>query len=179
MTSTDDILNQIDAALGDPFVSPDAMRCGPAQESAGCTPTVEIVDETTGVPYDGDRWAARQILRRRLVDNHGLTSWDALRAIRAVERGRETRHAHLVRAEAQAVIDEAMEPIRAAMRSAVAAVAPAIESFGRAMQQFAEAARTAAVSTPDDFALAPPQPTRPGDRPAWLSPYGPSARRRP
>lgn len=45
MTSADRILDQIDAALGDPFVSPDAMRCGPAAEGSGYAPTVEIVDE--------------------------------------------------------------------------------------------------------------------------------------
>ncbi|GAA2219504.1 hypothetical protein GCM10010400_76500 [Streptomyces aculeolatus] len=32
MTSTDAILDQIDAALGDGSVSPDAMRCGPAPD---------------------------------------------------------------------------------------------------------------------------------------------------
>jgi hypothetical protein len=37
MTRADDILNQIDAALGDGSVGPDAVRCGPAPEEAGGT----------------------------------------------------------------------------------------------------------------------------------------------
>ncbi|WP_407563348.1 hypothetical protein [Streptomyces sp. 184] len=53
MTSTDDILNQIDAALGDPFVSVDAMRSG----AAGGGGTAALIDD-----FDAD--AARRARRQ-------------------------------------------------------------------------------------------------------------------
>lgn len=52
MTAADDILNQIDRALGDTGVGPDAMRCAPADDDPtepqgirGFTPTLRIIDE--------------------------------------------------------------------------------------------------------------------------------------
>lgn len=62
MTSADRILDQIDAALGDPFVSPDAMRCGPAPDDeplrawiAADAPRVWIAPANTP-PTDGATW---------------------------------------------------------------------------------------------------------------------------
>ncbi|MDX3507439.1 hypothetical protein PV755_00630 [Streptomyces caniscabiei] len=115
------------------------------------------------------RLAAREVLTRRLVEQHGLTRFTARRAVIAVEEGRDTPHADLVRAEAAEVVRplvEAFQQIREQLR-------PAVEAWAATWRAFAEHIRRVGFASQDDYALAPPQ-----DRPAWQSPYGPAPRRR-
>jgi hypothetical protein len=119
------------------------------------------------------RLAAREVLTRRLVEHHGLTRFTARRAVVAVEEGRETSHADLVRAEAAEVLRpfvEAFQQIREQLR-------PAAEAWAATWRAFADHIRRSGLTTQDDYALAPPRPS-PKDRPAWQSPYGPAPRRR-
>ncbi|RWZ73361.1 hypothetical protein EQK42_24840, partial [Streptomyces albidoflavus] len=99
------------------------------------------------------------ILTRRLVTNHGLTVEEAITAL-AQRRRRETGpHTHLVVAEANAVLAEALQPIRAAieaLRPMAEAAATAMGDLGRALRQTTPAAQAARR-----------------DRPAWATPYGP------
>lgn len=119
------------------------------------------------------RLAAREVLTRRLVEQHGLTRFTARRAVIAVEEGRDTQHADLVRAEAAEVVRplvEAFHQIREQLR-------PAVEAWAATWRAFAEHIRRVGLASQDDYALAPPRPS-PKDRPAWQSPYGPAPRRR-
>lgn len=113
------------------------------------------------------RLAAREVLTRRLVERHGLTRFTARRAVMAVEQGRDTPHADLVRAEAQAV----MTPFAAAMQQLCERLRPAAEAWAKAMRAAADVVRAAQTARADEYALAP------HDRPAWQSPYGPAPRR--
>ncbi|MBP5890628.1 hypothetical protein [Streptomyces scabiei] len=118
------------------------------------------------------RLAAREVLTRRLVDQHGLTRFTARRAVLAVEEGRDTPHAELVRAEAAEVLRpfvEMMQLLRERLR-------PVVQAWAKAMRAAADAVRAAQNTRPDDYVLAPPP--APSDRPAWQSPYGPPSRRR-
>lgn len=152
---TDDVLTQIDAALDDWSVSGDAMRSSPA-----ATP------QPARLAPDG-RAAGREILIQRLVDRHGFTRPIALEVVSAMEAGRDTPHAELVRAEANAVMRETMGRLREALR-------PMFESWAEAMRRLAESVKVATVDC-DSCGT----PARRHDRPAWQSPYGPARRRRP
>lgn len=115
------------------------------------------------------RLAAREVLTRRLVERHGLTRFTARRAVLAVEQGRDTRHADLVRAEAQAF----MAPWTEAMQQLYQRLRPIAEAWTKAMRAAADAVRAAQNPRGDDYALAPS-----ADRPAWQSPYGPPTKKR-
>lgn len=117
------------------------------------------------------RLAAREILTRHLVEHHGLTRFTARRAVLAVEEGRETRHADLVRAEAQAV----MAPFVEAWEQVRKSLLPVAEAWAKTMRATADAVKAARNARAADFDLAPPPAPR--DRPAWQSPYGPPSRR--
>lgn len=202
MSSADDILNQIDTALYDSTVGPDAMRSRPASEPGprlwiapvgtavggdGWEPIegVTSVDvdvrpdepETTDRPRVALTWEARQLLIDRLVDNHGLSRMAARHAVRTVEQGRDHRYADLVRSEASAIVDEAVQRIRDIMQPAMEAAAAAIRAFGQALKQATRGLQDSEwVDTNGD--PVPPRPRPPSDRPGWQSKYGPAHRRR-
>ncbi|QCX81207.1 hypothetical protein C9F11_38120 [Streptomyces sp. YIM 121038] len=160
MSTADHILGQIDNALHDTTVGPDAMRS---------TPRPAARPQIT--PFR----QARQLLIDRLIDNHGLAPATARPAVLATEQGHASRHADLVRAEARAVMREAAEPIRAALQ-------PALEAAVHAMRAFAEACKrmTDDAGWTDTSSCPAPtaEPRSPHDRPAWQTPYGPAPRRR-
>lgn len=161
---TCDILNQIDETLDD-WTSPDAMRSRPATR-----PPARLSAD------------ARQLLIRRLVDNHGLARMTARHAVLAVEQGRTTVHAELVQAEARAAMNEAMQRIQIAMRPAIEAAAAALQRMAEAVKQVTQGLQSSEwVDTNGDpveppARPRPPLPRRDG-RPAWQSPYGPARRR--
>jgi hypothetical protein len=106
---------------------------------------------------------AALLLIARLVHLRGLTVEEAVAAV-AQRRRRETGpHTHLVLAEANAVLAEALAPMRKlieafqpVVKAAAAAMADLVKTFQPVVQQIA--ARR--------------------DRPAWVTPYGPPPRRR-
>ncbi|WP_328632036.1 hypothetical protein [Streptomyces sp. NBC_00356] len=161
----EDILDQIDQTLDD-WLSPDAMRSRPE-----------------GTPRP-DRLSAdaRQLLIRRLVDNHGLTRMSARHAVLAVEQGRTTVHAELVQTEARAAMDEAMQRIRVAMQPAIEAAAAALQRMAEAVKQVAQSVQGGEWVDTNGDPVEPPERPRPAlprrdGRPAWQTPYGPARRR--
>ncbi|GGZ80332.1 hypothetical protein ACFOOM_07660 [Streptomyces echinoruber] len=153
---TEDVLAQIDRALTDCTVSPDAMRCRPAEEPPAAAPPRPVAVPTAG----------REFLVRRLVDRHGLTRAAALRAVLAAERGTSTEHAEAVQAEVRALAGEMMQRLRDAFR-------PLVASWAAAMQRLVDAAQHLQATA----SKGQPVRRRP-DRPAWQSPYGPPLKRR-
>ncbi|MEU9323235.1 hypothetical protein AB0D91_05385 [Streptomyces canus] len=149
MSTADHILDQIDQALGDSTVGPDAMRSQPAPEPPsgspvfhGTTPTLQIMDEVgewhevQGVVHlDSD-----QTLVNVTVDTTAIVEqFDRL--LRQVDAFAET-------------------------------VAPRVAEAGQAIARGFETLKQAGVC--DDHGL----PLPPRDRPAWQSRYGPARQRR-
>jgi hypothetical protein len=153
---TDHILGQIDSVLDDWDVSNDAMRCAPD------LPPLEkrYVQMSFGVD-------PREILIRRLVEQHGLTRLTARHAVLAVERGGDSERADLVRAEARAVAAELGERIRIAFQPMAQAAVAALKQISESIKKLQQAGIC------DDRG----KPVQPRDRPAWQSPYGPARRR--
>lgn len=152
MRSTD-ILDQIDAALHDDSISPDAMRYAPNAEAP------------PGQPAAGT--SGRSVLVRRLTERHGIDPDDAREAVLAAELGRATEHAAIVRAEARAVMDEALQRLRIAFRPMAESMTETLKQLSQAFEQL-----RASASTIPTAACG-----RRSDRPAWQSPYGPATRR--
>jgi hypothetical protein len=114
------------------------------------------------------RLAAREILTRRLVERHGLTRFTARRVVIAVERGHDTPHADLVRAEAHEVmrpVCEAFSRLREQLRSV-------FEANSGMLRALADSLRRSGLAENQDG-----RRTRRPDRPAWQTPYGPPRRR--
>jgi hypothetical protein len=164
----DDILAQIDHALEDWEVGPDAMRSRPASAATdgpasirGTVPTVQIMDEIgewqeIGVlSVDFDEYTIDQSTITPVAAQTGPTvTWEEIRE-------------PIVRIEAEQ--ERRAQILRAYMQAFTEAAKPAVEAAGRAFAELQQAMRQA----------APPQaPTRRRDRPAWQSPYGPARRRR-
>ncbi|MGN7139045.1 hypothetical protein [Streptomyces pseudogriseolus] len=164
MSSSEEILGQIDRALSDHTVSPDAMRCTPEPQPAPMPP-VPVV------PFTGGRMAARDAVVRRLVDDHGLTPDDALASVHAVLTGRPTEHQHLVTAAARAVAAELAQRIGQLFDAFTRALEPAARAAAATLRQLDEALRAAGHAASS---------RRGGrrDRKAWQSPYGPPSRRK-
>ncbi|MGW0904978.1 hypothetical protein [Streptomyces sp. NPDC002853] len=206
MTSTDDILNQIDNALYDAAVGPDAMRSRPTPEPRpqvwiapvgtdvdgdGWEPIGHVTDidvrpdepETADRPRIALSWETRQLLIDRLVDNQGLSRMAARHAVRTVEQGRDHRYADLVRSEARAIVDETVQRIRDAVQPGLEAAAAAIRAFGEALKQATRGLRDGEWVDTNGDPVEPSEPPRPplprrDQRPAWQTPYGPPQRRR-
>ncbi|MFF9269118.1 hypothetical protein [Streptomyces rochei] len=162
MSSSDEILEQIDAAVHDWTVSGDAMRCRPAPEPDP-VPAVPVVPDT-------GRAAARAVLVSRLVDR-GLEPAVAAAAVRAAETGQATEHLELLSAEARAAAAEAGQRVGQVVAAFVRALQPVVQAAAAVMRQLDDALRTAghtASSGKPDCR----------DRPAWQSPYGPPPRRK-
>ncbi|MGA4896722.1 hypothetical protein ACPCAJ_01985 [Streptomyces griseoincarnatus] len=165
MSSSEEILGQIDRALSDHTVSADAMRCTPEPAPAP-VPPVPVVPAVAG-----GRMAAREAVVRRLVDDHGLTPDTAAAAVHAVETGQPTEHQHLVTAAARAVAAELAQRI-----------GQLFDAFTRALEPMARAAAAAARQLDEALrAVGHTASNRRGgrrDRKAWQSPYGPPSRRK-
>ncbi|MEV6124401.1 hypothetical protein AB0M23_28490 [Streptomyces sp. NPDC052077] len=164
MPSSDEILQQIDAAVHDWTVSGDAMRCRPAPE-----PPPEL-PPAPAVPYTGHA-AARSHLVGRLI-SQGLTPSEAAAAVRTAETGEPAEHLELALAEAHAAAAEARQHILRAAATLLRALQPAVQAAAAALRQLADATRT---TGPDGTGGGP---GRRRDRPAWQSPYGPAPRRK-
>lgn len=159
--NADDILTQIDNALGDWTVSGDAMRSRPADETESeltAGPQVWIVS-TTDDPDSGG-WEQVDGILDATIDpatidpatmvHQPTVTWDDLRrwwsARIEAERAQRAR--------------EMLEAL-----GALQAMGPAVEEAGRGI-----AAITEALQRPSTPAA------RRDDRPAWQSPYGPRRR---
>lgn len=175
MTSTDDILNQIDTALEDGTVSYDAMRSRPAPPPPS-GPRLCIAP--AGTAADGDGW--EEIGH---VTDLDLTIDDGQDAI---------EHGYTA--------DEITVTLSFDTGAATAALATAIEGvrrFREALEACAEAFSRAHLgpregewvdTNGDPVPAVPVAPSeartpsrkqrRKGDRPAWQSKYGPAHRRR-
>ena len=153
MSTADHILDQIDTCLGDYDVSDDAMRCAPDLPPLAREPAPR---------------RTRNLLIQRLIDRHNLAADYATAAVLAIERGlTDGPHAELAAAEARAVMNEMVERLRIAIQ-------PMAEGAVAALKQLSESlARLRESTSTDDCS----KPTRPRDRPAWQSPYGPPRRR--
>jgi len=152
VSTADQILTQIDSALGDYDIGPDAMRVAP--------------DLPPG-PAVRPRANGRNVIVQRLIDRRDLTPEEARSAILAAERGQTGPHAELAAVEAQAALDEIAASFRAAFR-------PMLE---RAAAQFVQI-KEALQRLPDPVGCeVHGKPARRRDRPAWQTPYGPPRRR--
>lgn len=152
----DDVLTQIDTALHDYDIGPDAMRSAP-DLSPPPRPLVRM-------PFGG---GPREILIQRLIERHGLTRMTARHAVMAAERGGDSERAELVRAEAQAIAAEMRLRIRIALQPMAEAAIRALRQLGESLKQLQEA------RVCDSHG----RPLPPRDRPPWQSPYGPPRRR--
>lgn len=108
---------------------------------------------------------AAVVLAYRLIQRRGLTTQEAFAAVEEARRKEVGPHTHLVSMEAAQLLAEATAPVRAMLES----LRPLAESAARAMAELARALApiTRQVATGNR-----------GDRPAWVSPYGPPPRRR-
>jgi hypothetical protein len=108
----------------------------------------------------------------RLVNLHGIPPIKAHFAVRRVALGMTPdRYTPLVHAEAQAAAREAAQRAGQVWADSMRAMQPQFHAMAEAAKQAAAALRA--------FGLVD-QTGRPArtDRPAWVSPYGPPARRR-
>ena len=166
MTSTEDVLAQIDAAVEDWTVSADAMRCTPAPGAAPAAPAVPVAR----LPALA---MARATLVLRLIEHHGLSAEVGRAAVLAAERGQHTEYTSHVHAEARAVVAQQTHAAAEAVAAFLQAMRPALEAMAEAAQRAA-----AAFAATSPKVCPAPAPGRRADRPAWQSPYGPAPRRR-
>lgn len=157
MTSTDDILDQIDSALYDATVSPDAMRSRPDSEPTramlGTVPVVQMMD-AAGECQELEGVTSIDIqMEPPVVDPEFARAWQEMQEWIA--------RVHVQRVRLAAAM---LEDIRDAFQG----IAPVAQEAGEAFQHLPEATGC------DDCS----EPVRPRDRPAWQSPYGPPRRRR-
>lgn len=158
--STDRILDQIDTALADHTVGPDAMRSRPAEE-----PEVRVWIAPVGTSPDDADW--EPVGHITSVDFH----IDPPAIDPEFARAWQAFHEQLARAQAERA-RRAQAVMEAFVRAYTEAVKPAAEAASRAFAELARAVQQAGAR--DDHAK--PAPRR--DRPAWQTPYGPPRRRR-
>lgn len=161
MTSTDDVLAQIDAAVEDWTISGDAMRSRPAQAAetqvwvapAGTDPAADGW-QPLGAIGELDMTIGEFTIDPEAVASHAPTpTWDEVRQIIIdVQAERAQR--------VQAIFD---------------AIRQGLERLAAPAEQAAEAFRHLPEAVGCNDCGKPP---RPRDRPAWQSTYGPAQRRR-
>lgn len=162
MTSTDDILAQIDHAVADWTISGDAMRSRPEPEPepfyfGGTTPTLYIADEAGEWQQVEGVASVEVCVEMPAIDPEFAEAWARLAdRIREAELERVRRAQVALAAFVQAVKDT---------------LAPAVEQAGR---DTSEAFRHLPEAEGCNDCVPPPR----RDRPAWQSPYGPAQRRR-
>jgi hypothetical protein len=161
MTTADEVLNQIDAAIADHTVSADAMRSTPNPEPAAgprlwIAPADTSPDET-GWQEVGFITDADFTIEGPAVDPELEQRWREVQEyMRRVEAERVRRAGELL-----VVPTRALQALKLAVEQAARNAAKAIQ----ALQQ---------AGVCDDHG----KPVRARDRPAWQSPYGPAKRRR-
>jgi len=155
----DDVLNQIDTALHDYDIGPDAMRSTPDPPP----------------PVTRPRANGSTALARRLTERHGLTPEQARTAVLEAEQGRDTEHARLAALEARAALEEIHAHFRAGFQAFAERVT---QQFRQVADQFARMKEALAHLPEAEGCNDCGKPPRPRDRPAWQSPYGPPQRRR-
>lgn len=160
----DDILSQIDEALHDSAVGPDAMRSRPVEEPAKPQAQLWIAPVDTSV--DGNGWQplgtideADLHIDQTTIDTGGL------RPDPVVAWGELCEYMARIQAERER---RAREILEALMRVFRQMVVPAVEEAARNIQQAQESLKQAGVC--DDRGRRLP----PRDRPAWQSRYGPA-----
>ncbi|MGX1513978.1 hypothetical protein [Streptomyces collinus] len=110
----------------------------------------------------------------RLINKHGMRPVRAHFAVRRVALDlTPNRDTPLVHAEIQELVRESIEHAGQFMTDFMRIVAPRLKAMSEAMAQAAAALRSAGLIA-EDGSPARPDPSRP----AWMSPYGPPARRR-
>jgi hypothetical protein len=170
---TDDVLAQIDTALGDHTVGPDAMRCTPPP----APPAAAVVFAAD----DAGEWAeigtvASEGLELQPADGDQEVEdgWQGTAPVLVI-------HEEFVfRTDVLAAWFEELQRTRAArarelhqvLLAAARTVQPAMEAAARAVREVTRMLQSAGLADKDG------KPVRPQDRPAWQSPYGPPARRR-
>lgn len=163
MTGSDDILAQIDSALGDWSVGPDAMRVQPAAEPfhfGGATPLLYIADEVDGWQQVEGVASVEFCVDVSEVFEEAAEAWAQI-----TERIRQAEHERVRRERA------ALEAFVQAVRSMLA---PAVERAASSMSDATEAFR----HLPEAEGCNDCKPALRRDRPAWQTPYGPARRRR-
>ncbi|MGW6416328.1 hypothetical protein [Streptomyces sp. NPDC055055] len=108
---------------------------------------------------------ATQILVLMLITRRGLTPQEASLAVDQARRNEVGPHTHLATLEAARILAAATTPVHAALE----ALRPIAETAARAMADLAR------VLAPVTKQLAG---SNRGDRPDWVTPYGPPPRRR-
>lgn len=111
----------------------------------------------------------RNILIGRLVDRYGLDQNTAEVAADQALANIPTEYSAIVAAEAAAISGEALSALMGQLGQFWQALQPVISQFVRNFNSMAEQV--------DHCAKYLQGPTRPGDRPAWQSPYGPPQHR--
>lgn len=155
MSTADNILDQIDTALHDDAISPDAMRCAPAPAGPRGKTTMAVMGA------DGE-WS----------EVEGVVSIDFHIEPPAIDpeftRAWQELHEHLTRAEAERARRAAA--LLEGLVHAFQQMGPAIEAANEGLAGLAEAVQ--------DQPARPDLPLPRRDRPAWQTPYGPARRRR-
>lgn len=146
----DNILDQIDAALTDHAIGPDAMRYmpDPPVSAAALEPGTDL----------------------QIQDSDG--EWQQVPGVIGVDFGTAEPVVVIAFEIDDSALQARVREAHQAIRDFVEAMRPAIEEAGRWVAQAAEALRQAGVIDEDG------KPVRRSDRPAWQSPYGPPNRRR-
>lgn len=179
MTSTDDILAQIDHAVDDWTISEDAMRSKPVVEPQSVARTAVWIAPVGTDPRDTGAWQEVGYITDLDMTIDPATIDPAAGASAPVATWDEIQQ-YIAHIEAQRARRAAA--LQAFIGAYVEAVKPAVEAAGAA---FAEMSRTLQQVGPDNLRHLPeaegcnqctPPPRR--DRPAWQSPYGPARRRR-
>lgn len=168
MTTTNDVLAQIDAALGDRSVSPDAMRHTPNLPPPANAVRIIRLPAPVPVVRMPDISFVRSYLVRRLIEDRGLDPDAARHAVLAAERGEHTEYTAVLHAEARAVVAQTKNTAARVMADFLRAMRPALDALAKATEQAAKAFEAADYAR--KAAIAP------RDRPAWQSPYGPPRR---
>lgn len=154
----DDILDQINEALGDSTVGPDAMRSQAAIKPVSAEPQIWIAP--VGTPAGAEGWQPLGHISDVDFEMHIDQS--------TIDPGQVYA---TITIDATAVFDQ-IARLQRGLQAYAEAVTPRLAEVGRAMRQAFEQMQQAGVC--DDHG----RPLPPRDRPAWQSPYGPPQRRR-
>ncbi|MFD9903882.1 hypothetical protein [Streptomyces sp. NPDC059063] len=136
--------------------------------SATSADTVRTRQDTDSADTSGHRslLTGADLLTGSLIHHHGLTPEEAAQAVLQRRRGETGPHAHLVDAEAAALLKQA----QALMQAVIKAFEPLARAGMNSMAELARAVQSAAQDTGEAPTVRP-------NRPAWASPYGPPPRR--
>jgi hypothetical protein len=167
MTTADEVLNQIDAAIADHTVSADAMRSQPSPSEPPSRGARMWIAPAATAP-DSEGWQEVGFIDGSLDIDQATIDPDALRTETTASWQEVVEWAARTEAERARRAREALAAITAAFQALRPALERAARSAAAAMEQLKQA------GVRDDHG----KPVRVRDRPAWQSPYGPARRRR-